>query len=85
MKKISLLVAFGLSACAFGRGARPPANVKIYVVEPDDSYCRAEWCRGKVGLVRTQAQEVKSFEKSKGFYALSPEDLQVLISQCPQP
>jgi hypothetical protein len=44
-----------------------------------------EWCRGKSGLVRKQAKEVKSFEDAADYIALSPEDFQRVISTCPTP
>lgn len=86
-KIFSISVVVSLSACAYGRGARPPAEVKLYVIFPDDSYCLPvePWCQGQNGLVRKQDKEVKPFGLSKGMYALSSEDLQIIISRCPQP
>ena len=81
------LISALISSCAYGKGSRPPRDIKVYSIQPDNSFCNPvdEWCRGKSGLVRKQAKEVKSFEDAADYIALSPEDFQRVISTCPTP
>jgi hypothetical protein len=83
---VCLIVA--LTSCSsFAKGSRPPRDIKVYSIQPTQDFCDPvePWCQGKVGLVRKQSKEVKSFESSADYLALSPEDFQRIIQTCPQP
>lgn len=87
MRLLTVLLAL-TAGCAFGHGARPPADVKLYSAQPDDSYCipKEPWCEGKAGFVRKQDKELKPFDKGvQGWLLLSPSDLQLLVQHCPAP
>lgn len=87
LRNWSACLIVAVSSCAYARGSRPPRDIKVYSIQPDDSFCNPmdSWCMGKSGLVRKQAKEVKPFEESEGYLALSPEDFQRIISTCPTP
>lgn len=83
-KLIAGMFIGAITSFAFSWGSRPPRDIKVYSVQPDDSYCqpREPWCDGKHGLVRKQDKEVIDFQK--GWIAMSPEDFTRVIETCPR-
>jgi hypothetical protein len=78
------LIVSSSVACALG--GRPPREVKIYILYPDNSFCDPvePWCQDKVGLVRKQSKEVKSFEDSKEYICMSNSDFVKIVQSCPR-
>jgi outer membrane biogenesis lipoprotein LolB len=83
---LTVVASLLLISCASAKGSRPPKDIKVYTIQTKDDYCQPvqEWCRGKIGLVRKQAKEVKSFQSSDDFIAISPSDFQLIINSCPR-
>jgi hypothetical protein len=79
-----IVLALSLSNCAYSLGSRAPKNVKVYVFYPDSSWCKQDWCQGKSGFVRSQAQEVIPVSKAKGMIAMTPDDFSRVLEACPK-
>lgn len=84
-KHLIAIASLAFVSCAYSRGAKPPEReIKVYSIQPDSTYCREAWCQGRVGGVRVQAKEVRSFSQMKNYLAVSPEDFQHIIQTCPR-
>lgn len=84
LKMLSTALVVVLSNCAFSKGAKPPADIKVYSSQPNDSYCGAGWCKGKTGAVRTQSQEVIPYSKTQDYIMMSPDHFSRLLEACPK-
>ena len=89
LKKLSIVIASSLCACAYGTGAKPPRDVKVYYSQPSKSWCVDDWCKepngdSKTGLIRLQQKEVIPYEKTNGYLCTTSEDFQRIIETCPR-
>lgn len=84
LKTLSIALVVATSSCAYSLGPKPPKDIKIYSHQPTDAYCKEAWCKGKVGFVRTQSKEHKSYSQAADWVAMSPQDITRLLEACPR-
>ena len=78
------MLAVAISSCASAGGGKAPKDIKIYSHQSDDSYCQKDWCKGKVGFVRVQAEEVISYREAKNFVGMTHNDYSRIVEACPK-
>ena len=84
LKTLSIALVVSLSSCALAGGSKGPKDIKVYSHQPDDSYCKESWCRGKIGFVRVQSKEVKTYRQAQNFIGMSTDDFSRLLEACPK-